>query len=193
METMSALKIHFLYKEEVTLRTDCQTIISFHNKSIRNKPSRVRWIAFTDFIIGTGVKVNFEHIDGKLNVFADNLSRLVENSETLAVLTEEGIGGSAQFSLLTEYEDLIHDTAKNILLHEEHQKRRRMKEIEDQAIRNASLAINELELIQQMKERLHHNSEASGEPKNPKGVKERIEPRGAVLSLAVKILYDSAI
>ncbi|KAG6510146.1 hypothetical protein ZIOFF_028155 [Zingiber officinale] len=90
METMSALKIHFLDKEEITLRTDCQAIISFHNKSVRNKPSRVRWIAFTDFITGTGVK--------------------------------------------------------------EHKKRQRMKEIEDQAIRNASLAINELELILQMKE-----------------------------------------
>ncbi|KAG6472271.1 hypothetical protein ZIOFF_069731 [Zingiber officinale] len=109
---------------------------------------------------GTRVKVNFEHIDGRLNVFPSNLSRLVEDSETLAVLTEERIGGSAQFSLLTEYEDLIHETAKNILLLEEHQKRQRMKDIENQAIRNASLVINELELIQQMKERLHHKPEA---------------------------------
>ncbi|KAG6527053.1 hypothetical protein ZIOFF_009141 [Zingiber officinale] len=152
METMSALKIHFLDKEEITLRTDCQVIISFHNKSIRNKPSRVRWIDFTDFITGTGVKVNFEYIDGKLNVFADNLSRLMEDSKTLTVLTKEEIGGSAQFPLLTEYEDLIHEAAKNILLPEEHHKRRRMRDIEDQAIKNASLAINELELIQQMKE-----------------------------------------
>ncbi|KAG6472272.1 hypothetical protein ZIOFF_069732 [Zingiber officinale] len=152
METMSTLKIHFLDKEEITLRTDCQAIISFHNKSIRNKPSRVRWIAFTDFITDTEVKVNFEHIDGRLNVFADNLSRLVEDSETLAILTEEGIGGSAQFPLLTEYEDLIHETVKNILLLEEHQKRQRMKDIENQAIRNAPLVFNELELIQQMKE-----------------------------------------
>ncbi|KAG6536929.1 hypothetical protein ZIOFF_002007 [Zingiber officinale] len=116
------------------------------------KLSRLRWIAFTDFVTGTGVKVNFEHIDGKLNVFADSLSRLVECSETVAVLTEEGLGGSTQFPLLTEYEDLIHDATKNIIFPEEHKKRQRMKEIEDQAIRNASLAITELELIQQMKE-----------------------------------------
>ncbi|KAG6537596.1 hypothetical protein ZIOFF_002690 [Zingiber officinale] len=152
METMSALKIYFLDKEEITLRTDCQAIISFHNKSAKNKPSRVRWIAFTDFITGTGVKVNFEHIDGKLNIFADSLSRLMEGQETIAVLTEEGLGGSTQFPLLTEYGDLIHDIAKKIIMPEEHQKRHRMKEIEDQSIRNASLAINELELIQQMKE-----------------------------------------
>ncbi|KAG6499079.1 hypothetical protein ZIOFF_038835 [Zingiber officinale] len=93
METMSALKIHFLDKVDITLRTDCQVIISFHNKSIKNKPSRVRWIAFTDFITGTGVKVNFEHIDDKLNIFADNLSRLIEDQEMVAVLTEEVRGG----------------------------------------------------------------------------------------------------
>ncbi|KAG6532535.1 hypothetical protein ZIOFF_006381 [Zingiber officinale] len=97
METMSALKIHFLDKDEITLRTECQVIISFHNKSIRNKPSRVRWIAFTDFITAIGVKVNFEHIDGKLNDFADSLSRLVECSETVAVLTEEGLGDPLNF------------------------------------------------------------------------------------------------
>ncbi|KAJ3705006.1 hypothetical protein LUZ61_008711 [Rhynchospora tenuis] len=76
METMSALKIHYLDKQEITLRTDCQAIISFYNKSASNKPSRVRWISFVDFVTGTGVKVNFEHIDGKLNVLADSLSRL---------------------------------------------------------------------------------------------------------------------
>ncbi|KAG6500876.1 hypothetical protein ZIOFF_040734 [Zingiber officinale] len=98
-------------------------------------------------------RVNFEHIDGKLNVFAD----------TMVVLTEEGIGGSAQFPLLTEYKDLMHDTVKNILLPEEHQKRRRMKEIEDQAIQNASLAISELELIQQMEYDFNHKRHLGGE------------------------------
>ncbi|MFN1222484.1 hypothetical protein, partial [Enterococcus faecium] len=70
------LKIHYLDKSEITLRTDCQAIIAFYNKSAQNKPSRVRWLAFTDFITGTGVHINFEHIDGKLNYLADSLSRL---------------------------------------------------------------------------------------------------------------------
>ncbi|GAB4824952.1 hypothetical protein Ancab_007824 [Ancistrocladus abbreviatus] len=39
---LSALKIHYLDKSEITLRTDCQAIISFYNKSAQNKPSRVR-------------------------------------------------------------------------------------------------------------------------------------------------------
>ncbi|KAG6514346.1 hypothetical protein ZIOFF_024699 [Zingiber officinale] len=88
METMTVLKIHFLDKEEITLRTDCQAIINFHNKTARNKPSRVKWLAFTDYITDTGVKVNFEHIDGKLNILADTLSRLVEGQETVVVLTD---------------------------------------------------------------------------------------------------------
>jgi len=79
METLKALKIHYLDQPEITLRTDCQAIISFYNKSSQNKPSRVRWINFVDFITGTGVHVNFEHIDGKLNVLADALSRLTVN------------------------------------------------------------------------------------------------------------------
>ncbi|KAJ3689111.1 hypothetical protein LUZ61_018275 [Rhynchospora tenuis] len=77
METMSALKIHYLDQKEITLRTDCQAIISFYNKSAQNKPSRVRWINFVDFVTGTGVQVHFEHIDGKLNILADSLSRLI--------------------------------------------------------------------------------------------------------------------
>ncbi|KAJ3708513.1 hypothetical protein LUZ61_012218 [Rhynchospora tenuis] len=76
METMSALKIHYLDQKEITRRTDCQAIISFYNKSAQNKPSRVRWINFVDFVTGTGVQVHFEHIDGKLNILADSLSRL---------------------------------------------------------------------------------------------------------------------
>jgi hypothetical protein len=76
METLNALKIHYLDKSEITLRTDCQAIISFYNKSAQNKPSRVRWLNFLDFITGTGVQIHFEHIDGKHNVLADALSRL---------------------------------------------------------------------------------------------------------------------
>lgn len=76
METVESLKIHYLDKKEITLRTGCQAIISFYNKTSNNKPSRVRWIGFTDYITGSGVKIEFEHIDGKNNVLADYLSRL---------------------------------------------------------------------------------------------------------------------
>ena len=89
METMKSLKIHYLDKHEITLRTDCQAIISFYNKSSNNKPSRVRWLNFVDFITGTGVEVKFEHIDGKLNVLADSLSRLTNFCFAGCLNTEE--------------------------------------------------------------------------------------------------------
>nr|QUS52904.1 polyprotein [Theobroma cacao] len=82
MNTLEKLKIYYLDKKEITLRTDCQAIISFYSKSALHKPSRVRWIAFTDFLTGTGVTINIEHIDGKLNTLADHLSRLVANCIT---------------------------------------------------------------------------------------------------------------
>ncbi|GJX49226.1 Orf y [Tanacetum coccineum] len=69
--------IYYLDKQEVTLRTDCQAIISFYNKTNSNKSSRVRWIKFADAVTGTGVKINIEHIQGKHNTLADSLSRLV--------------------------------------------------------------------------------------------------------------------
>nr|GEV83522.1 RNA-directed DNA polymerase [Tanacetum cinerariifolium] len=77
INTLEKLKIYYLDKQEVTLRTACQAIISFYNKTNSNKSSRVRWIKFTDAVTGTGVKINIEHIEGKHNTLADSLSRLV--------------------------------------------------------------------------------------------------------------------
>nr|WBW50881.1 polyprotein [Sweet potato pakakuy virus] len=77
MNAMEAFKIYYLDKKEMIIRTDCQAIVSFFNKSASNKPSRARWIAFTDYITGTGIRIKIEHIDGKDNTLADYLSRLV--------------------------------------------------------------------------------------------------------------------
>ncbi|KAG6524081.1 hypothetical protein ZIOFF_013971 [Zingiber officinale] len=79
MEALSAMKIHYLDKKEITLRTYCHAIIKFFNKSVNNKPSRVRWITFTDYITGTGVDIKFEHIECVNNELADALSRLNYN------------------------------------------------------------------------------------------------------------------
>ncbi|KAG6523641.1 hypothetical protein ZIOFF_013506 [Zingiber officinale] len=45
MNSLNSFKIYYLDKEELLIRTDCQAIISFFNKSSQNKPSSVRWIA----------------------------------------------------------------------------------------------------------------------------------------------------
>ncbi|KAG2724346.1 hypothetical protein I3760_01G013500 [Carya illinoinensis] len=67
METMESLKIYYLDQKEITIRTDCQAIISFHDKQSHKKPSRVRWMLFCDYITGTGICVKFEHIKGEDN------------------------------------------------------------------------------------------------------------------------------
>nr|ABI47987.1 ORF4 protein [Dioscorea bacilliform virus] len=77
MNSMDKFKIHYLDRKELLIRSDCQALISFYNKSSENKPSRVRWIAFNDFVTGLGIDVTFEHIDGKDSQLADSLSRLV--------------------------------------------------------------------------------------------------------------------
>ncbi|KAI3773705.1 hypothetical protein L1987_48235 [Smallanthus sonchifolius] len=77
INSLEKLKIYYLDKREITLRTDCQAIISFYNKTNSNKASRVRWLKFADIITGTGVQINIEHIEGKQNTLADALSRLV--------------------------------------------------------------------------------------------------------------------
>ncbi|KAG6469581.1 hypothetical protein ZIOFF_070510 [Zingiber officinale] len=88
MEALSAFKIHYLDKKEVTLRTDCQAIIKFFNKSVSNKPSRVRWIAFTDYITGTEINIEFEHVEGTNNQLADALSRIVHHVTSKVTLPE---------------------------------------------------------------------------------------------------------
>nr|GEV02811.1 retrotransposon protein, putative, Ty3-gypsy subclass [Tanacetum cinerariifolium] len=77
INTLEKQKIYYLDKQEVTLRTNCQAIISFYNKTNSNKSLRVKWIKFADAITGTGVKINIEHIEGKHNTLVDSLSRLV--------------------------------------------------------------------------------------------------------------------
>ncbi|KAI3762450.1 hypothetical protein L1987_52880 [Smallanthus sonchifolius] len=77
INSLEKLKIYYLDKREITLRTDCQAIISFYNKTNSNKASRVRWLKFADIITGTGVQINIEHIEGKQNTLADALTRLV--------------------------------------------------------------------------------------------------------------------
>ncbi|GJU77458.1 hypothetical protein Tco_1274528 [Tanacetum coccineum] len=74
---LQLMLIYYLDKPEVTLRTDCQAIISFYNKTNSKKSSRVRWIKFADVVTGTGIKINIEHIEGKHNTLADFVSRIV--------------------------------------------------------------------------------------------------------------------
>ncbi|CAL5326497.1 unnamed protein product [Camellia sinensis] len=73
INSLEAFKIFYLDKQRLTLRTDCQAIISFFNKTADHKPSRTRWLAFTDYITGLGIDVTLEHINGSDNALADAL------------------------------------------------------------------------------------------------------------------------
>ncbi|TYH70036.1 hypothetical protein ES332_D05G091400v1 [Gossypium tomentosum] len=77
MNSLENFKIHYLDKPSLTLRTDCQATISFFNRISNHKPSRIRWLGFTDYITGLGIPVKFEHIKGEDNKLADSLSRLI--------------------------------------------------------------------------------------------------------------------
>ncbi|GJY11161.1 hypothetical protein Tco_0379346 [Tanacetum coccineum] len=74
INTLEKLKIYYLDKQEVTLRTDCQAIISFYNKTNINKSSRVRWIKFADAVTGTGVKINIEGISSNSSLLSGGSS-----------------------------------------------------------------------------------------------------------------------
>nr|GEZ67590.1 putative polyprotein [Tanacetum cinerariifolium] len=89
INTLEKLKIYYLDKQEITLRTDCQAIISFYKKTGSSKASRVRWMKFADAVTGTGVKIEIEHIEGKHNVLADSLSRLVNSCVTACTAKEK--------------------------------------------------------------------------------------------------------
>ncbi|GKC53023.1 putative polyprotein [Tanacetum coccineum] len=89
INTLEKLKIYYLDKQEITLRTDCQEIISFYKKTSSSKASRVRWMKFADAVTGTGVKIEIEHIEGKHNVLADSLSRLVNSCVIVCTAKEK--------------------------------------------------------------------------------------------------------
>ncbi|GJY36424.1 putative polyprotein [Tanacetum coccineum] len=99
INTLEKLKIYYLYKHEVTLRKDCQAIISFYNKTNSNKSSRVRWIKFVDAVTGAGVKINIEHIKGKHNTLVDSLSRLVNLCFAECIEEMKQLAASALYSV----------------------------------------------------------------------------------------------
>jgi len=62
-------------KKEITLRTDCEAPIKFADMKKESKLLSNRWLKLNEYIIGKGIKFNFEHIKGKTNAIPDLLSR----------------------------------------------------------------------------------------------------------------------
>ncbi|KAL4568034.1 hypothetical protein LXL04_023634 [Taraxacum kok-saghyz] len=74
---LDRFELFIISKKEITLRTDCEAIVSFYNKmnGDSKKSSRRRWLNFLDRINNTGLTINIEHIKKKDNKAADILSR----------------------------------------------------------------------------------------------------------------------
>ncbi|KAL4588716.1 hypothetical protein LXL04_001611 [Taraxacum kok-saghyz] len=111
INSLEKLKIYYLDKKEITLRTDCQASVSFYNKTNSNKASRVRWLKFADIITGTGLQIYIEHIDGKQNVLANSLSRLV--NLCFAGCTEQVQAKEVMMKSLQITEKLLQDIAQS--------------------------------------------------------------------------------
>ncbi|GJW79413.1 ribonuclease H-like domain-containing protein [Tanacetum coccineum] len=90
INTLEKLKIYYLDKQEVTLRTDCQAIISFYKKTNRNKSSRVRWIKM--HMRNEGISSNSSLLSGGsstvpqclLEEYEDYLRRIAQDLELSA-------------------------------------------------------------------------------------------------------------
>jgi deoxyuridine 5'-triphosphate nucleotidohydrolase len=78
---LNSFKLSILGKPEIELRTDCEAIVKFYAKSSDKRTSKRRWLNFVDIIEGNGYNINFVHIKGKNNSFADMLSRILKEKD----------------------------------------------------------------------------------------------------------------
>nr|ASG91840.1 polyprotein [Cacao swollen shoot virus] len=108
IKALESFKIFYLDKKHLVLRTDCQAIVMFHNKTSTHKPSRVRWITFSDYLTGLGVEVTIEHITGKDNLLADQLSRLVFSSSWSPSLLEPSPDSQPEYRPVNLLAAVIH-------------------------------------------------------------------------------------
>ena len=72
---LDSFRLILLNKKEILVRTDCKAIVKFFNNKNSKRISQRRWLAFKKRILISNYKVIFEHIKGKDNSLADNLSR----------------------------------------------------------------------------------------------------------------------
>lgn len=78
---LDSFEFFIISKKEITIRTDCEAIVSFYNKmkGESKRSSRRRWLNFLDRISNTGLIIEIKHIKGSDNKAADILSRLLEH------------------------------------------------------------------------------------------------------------------
>ena len=67
--------LFIINKPEITIRTDCESVVKFHKTYTEKRSGTRRWLNFYDSIIGNGYKVKFEPTKGSDNKLAYYLSR----------------------------------------------------------------------------------------------------------------------
>ncbi|GJW90279.1 hypothetical protein Tco_0167832 [Tanacetum coccineum] len=153
--------------------TDCQAIISFYKKTSSSKASRVRWMKFADAVTRTGVKIEIEHIEGKHNVLADSLSRLVNSCIATCTAKEK----ESQMKKITRAAAVA---VENVLA---------MKGVtEDEGNLHGTLQMKEQEIykqISQISNHCHQTLLELSKPKNQQGnikeSKEKLTPTQSML------------
>lgn len=87
-------KLFLVGQAEITIRTDCEAIVSFHQKLAEKKSTTQRWVVFAQAVHLFGPAIKFEHVRGKENSFPDYLSRREKekhSSELEKVLSSSGL------------------------------------------------------------------------------------------------------
>ena len=72
---LHSFRLFLLNWKEILVRIDCEVIVKFFNNKNSKKISQRRWLSFKDRVLNSNYKVIFEHIKGKDNSLANNLSR----------------------------------------------------------------------------------------------------------------------
>jgi len=73
---LDSFRLFLISKKEILVRIDCEAIVKFHNNQHSKRINQRRWLTFRDKIVNNNYNVIFEHIKGKDNSLADQLSRI---------------------------------------------------------------------------------------------------------------------
>ncbi|KAG6483912.1 hypothetical protein ZIOFF_060698 [Zingiber officinale] len=118
----------------------------------QNKPSRVRWVAFTDFITGLGIDVQFQTMDASrkrlfsLSSSGGSINTADEEARYQGIPTPEG-----PYQLLDQYEELSRGKSPKIFGPQEKDLRAHLEDIEWTTSRHILNSIWELKLINDAK------------------------------------------
>ena len=75
---LETFKLFIISQKEITVRTDCESIVKYIDNKKEKGTINNRWLKFKHAISNCGTNINWEHIKGKNNFLPDQLSRLLK-------------------------------------------------------------------------------------------------------------------